>query len=304
MGNLNSLPVLLIAFNRPSLTKVALERIARMGPTIFFYSVDGPRENNTDDLMNVELCKNLIQDLSWNCKVYTNFAQTNFGSGVWPHKSINWAFNHVDKLLILEDDVLISEDFYTESNKLLDVFNLQKEIFSVCASNLSDLTATEQSNDIFFSKYFSGWGWATWSDRWAEYQYDITKGSKIDFFKLFKANNGNVFISFYFLFNFYLVKRQKIQAWDYQVNHLLFSSDKYVIKFKKNLSSNLGVGNYATHTKYLPKIQVNMIDGSYDTKIQTASIPEEEKRWRKSRIQFILESWLLRIRNFEKNTAH
>ena len=75
-----------------------------------------------DDLINIDLCKNLIQDLDWECKIFTNFSTTNFGSGIWPYKSINWAFSHVEKLLIIEDDVLIAEDFYRESINLLNQF--------------------------------------------------------------------------------------------------------------------------------------------------------------------------------------
>ena len=303
MNNANSLAVLLIAFNRPALTRSALQMISKFEPTVFFYSVDGPRENSTEDLSSVELCRNLIKDFDWNCDLFTNFSTTNYGSGVWPYKSISWAFSHVEKLLIIEDDVFISEDFYRQSISLLDKYKAQKEVFSICASNISDLDAIEQSNDLFFSKYFSGWGWATWKDRWEEYRFDITNEPKVRFLKLLFANNGNAIISLYFLINFYLVKRNKIQAWDYQINHLLFSGNRYVIKFKKNLSSNLGVGKNATHTKYLPKIQVNKIDGSYDSKIRTALIPEEEKKWRKSRTRFIVNSWLLRVRNFDKNSA-
>ena len=303
MGDLGALPVLLIAFNRPTLTKSALQMIAKLKPETLFFSVDGPRENCVDDLTNVTLCRNLIQELDWECEIFTNFSIKNYGSGIWPYKSINWAFNHVEKLMILEDDVCISEDFYRESTKLLDYYKAQKEVFSICASNISDLDAVEQSNELFFSKYFSGWGWATWKDRWEEYRFDITNEPRIRILNLLKANNGNFFISLYFLFNFYLVKQNRIQAWDYQVNHLLFTSNKVVIKFKKNLSSNLGVGKDSTHTKYLPKIQVNNLNGSYDSKIQTALMPKEEKRWRKSRTSFILASWLLRMRKFEKNTT-
>jgi GR25 family glycosyltransferase involved in LPS biosynthesis len=241
--------------------------------------------------------------LDWKCKLFTNFSASNFGSGIWPYESINWAFNHVEKLLVIEDDVLISEDFYRESNKLLEYYKDQREVFGICASNISDMDAVEHSNAIYFSRYFSGWGWATWKNRWEEYRFDITKEPRIGFLKLLKANNGNFLIALYFLINFYLVKQNKIQAWDYQINHLLFSSNKFVIKFKKNLSSNIGTGKDSTHTKYLPKIEINKINGSYDSNIHISLMPEEEKRWRKSRTRFILESWLMRIRNFEKNTT-
>ena len=166
MSDQNSLPVLLIAFNRPTLTKSALQMIAKLKPEILFFSVDGPRENSVDDLTNVNLCRNLIQELDWECKIFTNFSLKNYGSGIWPYKSINWAFSHVEKLMIIEDDVFISEDFYRESNKLLDYYKDQRDVFSICASNISDLDAVEQSNELFFSKYFSGWGWATWKEQW------------------------------------------------------------------------------------------------------------------------------------------
>jgi hypothetical protein len=303
MGNLNSLPVLLIAFNRPTLTKANLQMISKFKPEKLFFSLDGPRKNSVEDLINVNLCKDLIQDLNWKCKLFTNFSASNFGSGIWPYESINWAFNHVEKLLVIEDDVLISEDFYRESNNLLNQFKEQKNIFAICASNISDLDALEQSNEIFYSKYFSGWGWATWKDRWEDYYFEINAEPKMGFLKLLSANNGNVIISLYFLFNFYLIKRGKLQAWDYQINHLLFSSDRFVIKFKKNLSSNLGFGNDATHTKYLPTIKVNNINGAYGGEIQAVIATNEEKRWRKSRIKFIVKSWLLRMQIFEKNTT-
>ena len=303
MDNQNSLPVLLIAFNRPTLTKASLQMISKLKPDRLFFSVDGPRINSLDDLINIDLCKNLIQDLDWECKIFTNFSTTNFGSGIWPYKSINWAFSHVEKLLIIEDDVLIAEDFYRESINLLNQFQERKNVFAICASNISDLDAGEHSNEFFFSKYFSGWGWATWKNRWEEYRFDITNEPRIGFLKLLKANSGNFLIALYFLINFYLVKRNRIQAWDYQINHLLFSTNKFVIKPKKNLSSNIGVGKDSTHTKYLPKIEINKINGFYDSKIHISLIPEEEKRWRKSRTRFILESWLLRIRKFEKHTA-
>ena len=303
MDNLKSLPVLLIAFNRPILTRSALQMIAKLKPEVLFFSVDGPRANFVDDFPNVNLCRNLIKEFEWECKIFTNFSIKNYVSGIWPYKSINWAFSKVDKLIIIEDDVFISEDFYRKSNELLDYYKDQREVFSICASNISDLEATEQSNELFFSKYFSGWGWAIWKDRWEEYRFDITNEPKIGFLKLLIVNNGNIFISLYFLINFYLIKQNRIQSWDYQINHLLFSSDKFVIKFKKNLSSNIGIGKDSTHTKYLPKIQVNTLDGLCDSKIHTTLMPEEEKRWRKSRARFILASWLLRIRNFEKNTT-
>jgi hypothetical protein len=304
MDKSSALPVLLIAFNRPDLTRNALKKLEEIKPSILLFSIDGPRENCQEDLVKVNSCRKLVEEVTWQCELFTNFSDKNYGSGIWPYKSINWAFEHVQKLLILEDDVSISKDFYKESMKLSNHFKSDNRIFSICASNISDLKAKEKSNELFFSKYFSGWGWVTWKDRWECYRYDLKSEPSLGFLKLLYMNKGNIFISLYFFINFYLVKRDKIQAWDYQVNYLLFTTERIVVKFKKNLSSNLGLGIDATHTKYLPIIRSNCINGPYELKDNPVLTPKEERLWRKSRTRFILKSWLLRALAIEKNTTY
>ena len=70
-------PILLILFNRPEKTKVILETLNKIKPKKIFVSADGPRENFKDDIKLCNEVRNLINKISWNCKIETNFSEKN-----------------------------------------------------------------------------------------------------------------------------------------------------------------------------------------------------------------------------------
>ena len=290
------MPVLIIGFNRPLLTRILIESLEDIKPQKIFFAVDGPRSNFPQDKILVDAVKKLVTCIKWPCEIYTNFSKNNFGSGEWPVLAITWAFKSVDKLLILEDDVRITKNFYDLSADSLIRFNNNSEIFAICASNISDYKGSETSVSITSSKYFSGWGWATWADRWVEYKFDILQGDSLSFFTLLKKNNLNFIISLYFWYNFYQIKNNQLKAWDYQINFLLFTTQRIILKPDRNLSMNVGTGLDATHTKKLPSLILNVLPfpkKSFNYQLGVDS--RKEKLWRKSRLRFLIKSTILRI---------
>jgi hypothetical protein len=292
--NERSIPVLLVSFNRPELTKKALDNLKLIEPPVIFFSVDGPRINNVKDKIKVLECRALANEISWDCKIYVNFSDSNLGCGPWMVNSINWAFQYVSELLILEDDVEISKEFYNSASHFVLSEEKNESIFAICASNLSFERKIHSNRDYFKSVYFAGWGWATWKSRWNAYDYEIIRNRKIDFLKLLKVNNFNPFIVLYFLLNFFLIRINKLSAWDYQVNYLMFLNNLYVVKPYRNLSRNFGDGDSATHTKFMPtfNIQEQQKDVRivYDLEFDNSM----DQIWRKSRILFLFKSFLKR----------
>lgn len=290
--NDSDIPVLVISFNRPDLTKGAIENIRELAPSLVFFTVDGPRPANQTDLDKIQSVKNLVNQIDWDCEVRTLFAEENKGSGRWPYESITWALGQCECIMILEDDVRVSKDFYTAAKKLIPRFTDIESVFAICASNIS----RNSKNGAYFTKYFSGWGWITWASKWKAYSFEITTENKITFFDLLKINNYNILITLYFYINFYLVDKNKLKSWDYQINHLLFRDNKVCLKFNKNLSINIGTGINATHTKALPNMKKESIE------VAQLEIPDRiminqnlERKWRRDRLRFILTSWLKRI---------
>ena len=121
-------PILLIVFNRPEKTKMILDSIKRISPKTIYVSADGPRANNLED---VQLCKevrNIINNISWNCDVKTRFMENNLSCKKNVIQSINWFFENNEKGIILEDDCLPSESFFTFCEQILEKYNFEEKI--------------------------------------------------------------------------------------------------------------------------------------------------------------------------------
>jgi len=96
--------VALIFFNRPDTLQKVFEKVKKASPSKLFLIQDGPRDNNESDKKLIEKCRNIVNDIDWECKVFKNYSDKNLGSGLRPYTGITWVFEHVDKAIFLEDD--------------------------------------------------------------------------------------------------------------------------------------------------------------------------------------------------------
>ena len=72
-------PILLLVFNRPTLTKRVFDCIRVYKPEKLYISADGPRFDVSGDL---ELCSNtreIFNQIDWECELITNFSESNKG---------------------------------------------------------------------------------------------------------------------------------------------------------------------------------------------------------------------------------
>ena len=101
------LPVLIMVFNRPELTKKVFEQIKKYKPTRLYIASDGPRKNNIDDLeLNIKV-KKIFESINWKCKIYKSFSKQNLGIKKRTVKSFKWFFSKEEKGIIFEDDCLL-----------------------------------------------------------------------------------------------------------------------------------------------------------------------------------------------------
>ena len=105
-----------------------------------------------------------------------------------------------------------------------------------------------------------------------------------------------MFIALYFWLNFYRIRYNRLQAWDYQINWLLFSTQMKILKPLKNLSTNVGTGIDATHTKKMPLLEINSlstINPEYRINLELNS--KNEKIWRRFRLILLVKSLFLKV---------
>ena len=163
------IPVLLIAFNRPDNARAVLERIREAKPRSLYMAVDGPRADKPEDKGKCEACRSLISLVDWDCEVHTLFREENVGCGFGPSGAITWAFETTDRLIILEDDCLPSLSFFSFCEGLLQKYENDKRVWIISGLSIHPCTKFFGEYDYLFSHYAHTWGWATWKNRWEQF---------------------------------------------------------------------------------------------------------------------------------------
>jgi hypothetical protein len=253
------IPILFLVFNRPVETAKSFEVIRKIKPKYLFIAADGPRMNNSKDVIECEEVRLLILDcIDWNCEVKTLFRGNNLGCGEAVQGALNWFFETVEMGIILEDDIIASVHFFEYAKDMLNKFKDDPQIFSINGCNLA---YENKKFDYGITRYFNMWGWATWrrsndlvSQVWLQYDsnIDFKKDSKL--FKRLKLPtiypHGEWIDRWNVLFD--ITKNNKIDTWDYQWVYTCLKKELYCIRPNHNWVFNIGFNERSTHTRIIP----------------------------------------------------
>jgi len=239
-------PVVFLVFNRPDTTKRVFEVIAKIQPRKLLIVADGPRANHPTDAENCAKVRAIVEQIDWSCEVYRNYADINMGCRDRPVSGINWAFQYVDKAIILEDDCLPNISFFHFCSELLNVYQYDQRVMCISGSNFQiNRNTTEFS--YYFSHYAHNSGWATWKRAWNYYDKKLIDWDYISKHKLLndvlrERNAVNYWTN---IFKSVLISNS---VWDAQWMLTCWMQNGLSIIPKYNLISNIGFGHGATHT--------------------------------------------------------
>ena len=259
------IPIVVIIFNRPDNTRTLYESIRAQGPKKLFIISDGPRKNFENDIEKIKKSREIFENIDWNCEVLFNNSQINLGARERIISGLNWVFEKVEKAIILEDDCIPSKEFFLFMEKMLTRYQSNTKIASVCGSNfLSHWNKTKEN--YFYSKYFNGWGWGTWSDRWQKFNSKLDNLEKVRKSKFLKSYLDSYRAYIYWHWILDRIKNGKLDAWDYIWIFENFINEKLHVTPKMNLISNIGFGLDSSNTKSypVPYIPANKIESKFD----------------------------------------
>ncbi len=168
-------PIILFVYNRPNHTKRTIEALSANylaeKSELFIYS-DAPK--NESEQENVEAVRNYIKMINGFKKVKIIERTQNFGLVKSIKEGVSEIVNSFGKVIVIEDDLITHPQFLEFVNKALDLYEEKKEVFSITGYSHFDFKENEVFNQLYFAKIISTWTWATWSDRWAFYDDNIT----------------------------------------------------------------------------------------------------------------------------------
>ncbi|MEA5464685.1 class I SAM-dependent methyltransferase [Leptothoe sp. PORK10 BA2] len=257
-----SSPVIFLIFKRISSTKKVFSKIAQAKPEKLFIIADGPR--NPEEAEDCEKTRSIINRIDWECQVFTRFHERNIGSPYACSEGISWAFEHVERAIILEDDCLPELSFFKFCTFLLEHYQDNSNIMHIGGSNFLPNLPSD-INGYYFSKYCPVWGWATWKRAWKKFDINLSNWPEMKKTRLIKKYCKTSLEQNYWHFFFERVYKKKSVHWDYAWQFACWSNQGVSIIPNVNLVSNIGFGDNATHTKNselyfsnLPKNHINI----------------------------------------------
>lgn len=92
-------------------------------------------------------------------------------------QGIAYVLERHDRIIVVEDDVCTSPAFLYYMNDALRIYAHEPRIMHVSAfTNLS----IPQYGEIYFTPHMSGWGWATWRDRWQHFHHYTSRREALE----------------------------------------------------------------------------------------------------------------------------
>lgn len=249
---ISNIAILVTSFNRPEL----LERQLNFLETTNYRVYVSQDIDSTTIEQSSQKIKDCIRIIELYCPSIYKYKIYSTPQGCYRGitSAIDWVFKYEEKLIILEDDIVIDSNFLKFAEDMLTKYEDEKSIGSICATNLVPSEFIGYPENLHrLSIFTSSWGWATWKDRWQlfvhkiesplEIQETIPKKSRI-FVKYWKHIFGDTY-------------NNLNDSWAYR---WLFTNWKFnllTIVPNMNFALNLGFGTESTHTKdhpwWLPK---------------------------------------------------
>ncbi len=252
----NDVAVLCIFFARPEQFEKSFETVRKARPRVLLLWQDGPREGREDDVENIKKCREIAENIDWECEVHKNYHDKNMGCDPSTHLSHKWAFSIVDKCIVLEDDIVPSQSFFPFCKELLDKYENDTRIDRICGQTLYG-GIDDKRYSYFFSRTGCSWGWASWkrvADTWEsdyaflndDYYLDLAahRYGKVNIFKKSIKSSKE--------------KRDSgIAYWEEITGYRTLLNTGLVIYPTFNMIENVGTSVNATHApkdiKQLPK---------------------------------------------------
>jgi len=247
-------PVLLIGFNRPDNLQKVFNQVKIAKPRKLYIAIDGARENKPDDQYLTLSCQQITKQVDWDCDLHTLFRDKNLGCALGVSGAISWAFEKEDRLIILEDDCVPVQSFFTFCDEMLERYKDDTRIWQIGGRSYHQHSSFFKDEDYLFSHYCHIWGWATWKRCWNQFDLKI---SDCDYF-LKKGGAENVFqipslakkCNKSLMKLFENIEEVSSHTWDYQWSYIKTKNGALGIIPCSNLISNIGaVGAHASNWK-------------------------------------------------------
>jgi hypothetical protein len=184
-------PLAIFAYRRPDKLKTLLDSVQKCYEahlsTVYIF-LDYSKTGADDDVFKRML--NLINNLKGFRKVEIKIREEHYGLSRNIVSGINEVLANHNKIIVLEDDLIVSNRFLEYHNYALEKYLTNLNVFHI--SGHCDSLHRQIQQPYFFTRKMDCWGWSTWTDRWDKYSKDpehLLHNSSPEFIREFDFDN-------------------------------------------------------------------------------------------------------------------
>jgi len=155
--------IILFVYNRPEHTREMLKGLQRNNISKLYIFSDGIKDGK--DKNSVGKVRNLIDSIDW-CETEIIKNERNKGLANSIVDGINYVLERHERIIVLEDDCIPSDDFIAFMEKCFDKYENNGKVMNVTGYSLPITIPDNYPCDVYFSYRSSSWGWGTWRRAW------------------------------------------------------------------------------------------------------------------------------------------
>ena len=239
----NKVPILFLIFNRKDVSEKAFRSIKEYHPDKLYIAADGPRLKKTGEKEKCEATRQAVLNMiDWPCELKTLFRTQNMGCADAVNSAIFWFFEEEEFGVIIEDDVVLAQDFFRMCEELGKLYKDNDRVMMINAMYLGKEPYKKASYG--FSNTPQVWGWATWKRAWKQMDMSMARFPQNGLMKhirtvgLFK---GILLYYYYWKHDYRIISAGgSISSWATRWAFNVFASNGLVISPQVNLMQNIG----------------------------------------------------------------
>nr|WP_319400782.1 glycosyltransferase [uncultured Carboxylicivirga sp.] len=239
-------PVIVFCFNRPDHIEQTLDTLKKCrlaDQTKLYIFSDGPR--NAKEAIKIKEVREVIHAVEGFQSVEVIEREENWGLAKSIISGVTQVIKEHKRVIVLEDDLICSESFIENKNKMLDYFEPHKNIFSTSGFCPPIKIGKECSDDLYLFYRTSSLGWGTWIDRWESVNWSL-KGFN-NFIqskeKRKQFNRGGIDLTPMLLHQ----KVGKIDSWSVRFSYAASLQDKMCVFPTESMLYHIGSDGSGTH---------------------------------------------------------
>lgn len=242
-------PVLLLIWRRPHTLRQVIDAMRPIAPEHLFVACDGPNPQRPGEVGRVAASRALVEsEIDWPCQIKRFYSDTNQGCRLGVSRAISWFFEQVEEGIILEDDCVPHLDFFHYCTTLLQRYRYDTRVWCISGSNFQN-GQWRGDGSYYFSHYSHCWGWASWRRCWQHYDAELSQLRPLLDSGLLKTIFSDPLEQRYWSRLWQRLHTEgKPDSWAYRWAFTCFANGGLTALPNRNLVTNVGFGEGATHT--------------------------------------------------------